>query len=603
LIVLLGVLFFMPGLGQVPLYEADEPRFSTAGREMLESGNFVTPRFNGQLRPDKPPLLYWLMSASYSVFGVNEFAARLPSVICGTLTLIVVYFMVGSRFGRVTGMLASLMLGSCGLFVAVSRLATADSTMIFFTTCALAVLWRAFDAAHKPEGILPQPKFIGDTSLSLAGSLAPAQDRPVTWVMALCFWLALAAGILTKGVPLLLIGVCALTLVVATGPSIKKLQFNWRWLGALKPALGVPLLLVVCGTWAYLAWQQNPELLKKMLGHHVVERATAGVDGHAKLPGFYVLMAFVTLWPWSFLKVPTVYHVLRRLRGKAPIAIDRRPYVFLVAYIVPSWVLFEIFKSKLVHYVLPLYIGIIILMADMIVQSWHRLTEVLAPRWIEHAKWLWLLVWLTLAGLLLWGIKQTGDEELFWRAVPAAGALAGAGVASTIAWLRRGFPYVTVLGFAGVCLMLHVLVLPAVQPLQTSKQLAAAMNDYRREEPDLKFGALGYQESTLVFYAGRQVRFFKDVDEMVREVGFGADVRAESKYLITIDAKVKAELQKRGVPFVQIREIKTVELPAGKPVTATLISNITPKLYSLGPATQPATATAPATGPSTQNRE
>ncbi len=62
LLVLFGALFYLPGLGQIPLFDRDEPRFATAAREMAGAGDFVVPTFNGELRPDKPPLVYWLMT-------------------------------------------------------------------------------------------------------------------------------------------------------------------------------------------------------------------------------------------------------------------------------------------------------------------------------------------------------------------------------------------------------------------------------------------------------------------------------------------------------------------------------------------------------------
>src|SRR4051794_34543966 len=83
LLVLLGVLFFLPGLGQISLFDRDEPRFPTAARTMAVTGDFLVPRFNGDLRPDKPPLVYWLMNLTYAATGsFGELGARLPSALC-----------------------------------------------------------------------------------------------------------------------------------------------------------------------------------------------------------------------------------------------------------------------------------------------------------------------------------------------------------------------------------------------------------------------------------------------------------------------------------------------------------------------------------------
>src|SRR6476660_126302 len=79
------VAFHVIGTWSVPLIDRDEPRFAEASREMIERGDYIVPRFNNQLRLDKPPLAYWAQVASYKLFGQNDFAARFPSAIAAAL--------------------------------------------------------------------------------------------------------------------------------------------------------------------------------------------------------------------------------------------------------------------------------------------------------------------------------------------------------------------------------------------------------------------------------------------------------------------------------------------------------------------------------------
>src|SRR5438309_882332 len=79
------LLFHVAGTWSVPLIDRDEPRFAEASREMIERGDYIVPRFNNQLRLDKPPLAYWAQVASYKVFGENDFAARFPSAVAAAL--------------------------------------------------------------------------------------------------------------------------------------------------------------------------------------------------------------------------------------------------------------------------------------------------------------------------------------------------------------------------------------------------------------------------------------------------------------------------------------------------------------------------------------
>src|SRR5688500_16437555 len=90
LILLAGLLFFL-GLGSMGLTDRDEGRNAEAGREMLETGNWVSPTFNYEPRFAKPVLVYWLMSLSYRWFGVDEFSARLPSALFGLALILLQY--------------------------------------------------------------------------------------------------------------------------------------------------------------------------------------------------------------------------------------------------------------------------------------------------------------------------------------------------------------------------------------------------------------------------------------------------------------------------------------------------------------------------------
>src|SRR5947209_18849679 len=99
-----GVWLFFVNLGGASLWDLDEGRNTVAALEMLESGNWIVPTFNNVLRVDKPALLYWLQAGAYHVFGVTEFAARLPSALAALLTVLLAYELGRRMFGPVTGL-------------------------------------------------------------------------------------------------------------------------------------------------------------------------------------------------------------------------------------------------------------------------------------------------------------------------------------------------------------------------------------------------------------------------------------------------------------------------------------------------------------------
>jgi 4-amino-4-deoxy-L-arabinose transferase-like glycosyltransferase len=659
------------------LFDRDEPRFATSARIMAQTGDFIVPMFNGELRADKPPLVYWLMNIGYLLTGGwGELGARLPSAICGIGTLIVVYFMTGARFGRFTGFFAAMMLGSCGLFLFESRMATADGTMLFCISLCMACAWQAWDA-HGGGGAsqgarLPQADYLldrsgGQSPLLLDHLPAPAASR-MPLRLALLFWIALAAGTLTKGVPLLFVLVPMVVLSLATGrlpdelrqwrshfhltrgrvgaalvialavvgfligmssasvfldnrvlvavvgalligmtltpglPAVMLRCFsggNWSWWRQLRPLLGAPLLVILVAWWVIWAGMRTDwKLITEMVGSHFLIRVAGPLlkvlhieitnagglgsndpsAGPAKPPGTYLVLVWVTFWPWCILLVPAAYHTVRRLLAKGAIIIDPRPYQFIVAWIVPMWILLELARGKLLHYPLPLYVGLSILCADTLVQSWHRLTDVLAARWFAVMRWLTLLLWAGFGAAVLLGARQTLEWEWFWRCVPFAAALFAVGLCSAMTWGRQAWPYVVVLTWAGALLLLNTMILPELPLLQVSRLAGQKMAVLRKEDPSLHLAAQGYTEPTLVFYAGNNIRILASINELLATVPFAphADPRTEH-YVVAVDDQTIAALDKQGAryyTFMSRPRIVGLDLGSYKPVGVTLITNV-----------------------------
>ena len=147
----LGLCIYTPGLGNVTLFDRDEPRFAGVAREMIRAATISSSPTSTPSAPTNP-LLYWLMDASYWIFGqANELSARMPSAIAGTLTLLVVYLMVALRFGTFTACHAALILGTCTVFVVESCLATADATQLLFIAIQFVAPGRRGIPADAPD--------------------------------------------------------------------------------------------------------------------------------------------------------------------------------------------------------------------------------------------------------------------------------------------------------------------------------------------------------------------------------------------------------------------------------------------------------------------
>ena len=610
LIVLLAGALYLPGLARIPLFDRDEPRFATAAREMLRSGNLIVPRFIGVLRPEKPPMIYWLMDVSYKLFGVSGMAARLPSVLFGTLTLLVVYWMAGRRFGRATGLLSALMLSVASLYFVETRMATADSVLIFFTTLCMACVWEAWDSQISDDGVpklRPRVDHLTDwAGGEILNESYVASRGHVSIGVVLIFWASMAAGIMTKGVTPIFVLATMLTLSMTTGRAadlwrdwwkspglgrvihLPELIFglfrkgNWNWWRRLRPLMGLGVLIVLVLPWFIAAWHAtHGRLIEQMLFRNLVQRTSTGLQGHGEPFGFYLLVIWGIFWPWSVLLVPAAYHALRRVRGKLVMSIDPSPYQFILAWVIPSWLIFECIVTKMVEYVLPLFIPLAILCADTLVQSWHRMTDVLSPKWFAVARWVWMAVWLGLGmGAVVggWRMFVPDHPQQFYHLVPLAAALFATGAAGAISWNRPAWPYVTVLCFGLTLMIADISTLPSIKALQLSREAGQQMRRLRAE--GFALGAVGYTEPSLVFYADADVHFFATPQQLLTYVPFNTSGRATTrilhKYCIVADRRSVAYFKKKHIQYYVWDWFNGMKVAKGRMVRITLLTNVDP---------------------------
>ena len=331
------VLFHIAGTWSLPLIDRDEPRFAEASREMIERGDYIVPRFNNQLRLDKPPLTYWAQTASYRVFGQNDFAARFPSALAAALTALSI-FAWGSRIGGagVGWWTAIIFTVSLQTFLH-AKAAVADMWLVLFVTLAH---WAGYEL--------------------LRDRLSPSADQPSNikhqtsrwwWI----FYLSLAFAFLAKGpigwVPLLTI---LSTKIFLTEP---KLNCRFRFL------VGSLFILAIVVLWAIPALiRTRGEFFVIGIGRHVVGRSFGAMEGHGAdslgmyllLLPFYFLTIFVSFFPWS-IKLPLLTSRLWRHRDK----IDN----YLIAGIAIIFMIFTLVKTKLPHYTLPAFPLLALLLA------------------------------------------------------------------------------------------------------------------------------------------------------------------------------------------------------------------------------------------------
>lgn len=315
---------FLLFLGNLPLIDPDEGRYAEIPREMLARGDFITPTLNYVKYFEKPPLLYWLNAASIKLFGLNEFAARLPSALSGLGTVLATYLIALRLFDRRTALLAALFLATAAGFVLQSRIILTD---MLLTLCLTSALGAFIIAARREEW----------------------RRGGATWYL---FYLFCALAVLVKG----LIGI-----VFPAGIIFFYILITHEWsiLRRMRLGRGMLLFMAVATPWFILVSLRNPEFARFFFIHEHYERFTSTVHGRHQPFWFFVPVLAATMLPWSFFIPGSLGRAWRDRQHESG-----RAGLFLLIWTVLIFLFFSKSGSKLVPYMLPIFPPLAILIAN-----------------------------------------------------------------------------------------------------------------------------------------------------------------------------------------------------------------------------------------------
>ncbi|MDR2523902.1 MAG: glycosyltransferase family 39 protein [Synergistaceae bacterium] len=294
------------GLGGWGLLDPDEGRYAEISREMLETGDYVTPRLNYVKYFEKPVLHYWLTAASFAAFGQNEFAARLTPALCGLGGIFVAFVLARRIYGLREALCASIILSTCLLWFAVIRLNILDMTVSFFITLSLAGFW--FGRTNRRYLLL--------------------------------FYSGMALATLTKG----LIGV-----VLPSGIVFWYVVLTWRWrlIAHTLYRPGVVLFFVLAMPWFLAVCWVNADFFHFFFVQEHFLRYTTRIHDHYEPFWYFIPILAGALVPWAGL-LPGM------LGGALPRRSDpERSGLFLGLWFAVPFLFFSLSSSKLIPYIVP----------------------------------------------------------------------------------------------------------------------------------------------------------------------------------------------------------------------------------------------------------
>jgi len=459
---ILALLILIPGTIGVSFVDRDEGWYAQVCREMLEAGNWLTPTYLGEIWLHKPPLLYWFVITSYKLFGMGEWQARLAPVLSTAINVVLVGMLGARMFNRRIGMLAGILFITCGLPAIVGKMLLTDAPMLTCTLIAVLLHWQM------------------------------AADR-VKHTRSIIYWLAIGIGILAKG-PAVVVFVGAFGLALLSCHGLRNWIWSWRYW------LWFPLCLFVALPWyVYINQQAGGTLAEDFLWYEIFSRIKGTPHGHGGPPGMYILLSFAGLLPWTPL-IPTALVTCFKQRKT-----DRNIRLLLIWLAVP-WIVLELIHSKLPHYIVPCYVPLAILFARQLAPYLDSLKS--WPSLDDNEKRMFN-IWIAVLVILAIPVVFIAVGSRNPAAIIPAGLFAF-GFALT-GWIMRRRPLKTAWTCAvTTTIALHLTIgfglLPAVEPLRLSRNLATAINNMA--EPDDRIYLCGYPEPSTFFYLnhpGREI--------------------------------------------------------------------------------------------------
>lgn len=458
----------------LPPMDRDESRFAQASKQMLNSGDLVTIRFQDELRAKKPAGIYWLQSASAALFGDEDIAPyRLPSLLAMLLSIYGTYRIARTLYKPQRAVLAAAACGGALLVFAEAHLAKTDSMLMLCCLLQQFALMRIYQGWQNGRR-LPYWSYMG-------------------------VWLPMAAGILIKGpvAPLL-----ALTTIAALSAWHREI----RWLRLIRPLRGFVIVAALTLPWGILVTlATDGAFLDLAIRGDFVAKVQSGQESHGAPLGTYLLLLPLLLWPASLL--------LPRAVSQASLLLTHVESRFLIAWIVPFWLVIELVPTKLPHYPLPVVPALAVLLvcavdAPLAGKLNGKFSDLLRRYAGIGLEWAMLAAGPVLGMAMIWVALTYGGVtggRAFAFAMMACAAIAGA-LLFGILWHRQGgIRHVAAVIACGA--IFHFIVIAGLFPALSRIHLASAIDAqlHTMKTPPAAIAAAGIHEPSLVFTLGRDL--------------------------------------------------------------------------------------------------
>jgi 4-amino-4-deoxy-L-arabinose transferase-like glycosyltransferase len=478
-LVLLCLILFFFRLGGHFLWDIDEGMHAVTAKNMVVTGDWVTPTFNGEVFFDKTPLSNWFSALAFIVLGFTEFAARLPAALLSLAGVLLTYLFGWRIFGGRIAFLSAVALATALEYVILARAVVHDPSLAFFVTLSLLAFYRAYtDEAGRVKYLL-------------------------------LMYASAGVAVLAKGPLGVLLPTCVIGLFLA-------LRWDPGFLRKMMIVRGALITLAVAVPWYVMVALRNDTFLEYFFLKQNLGNFGSATARHAQPWHYYLPVLLVILLPWSLFLPLALYRWFRDRRKLGP------EWLFVIIWFSFMLLFFSAASAKLATYLLPMFPAVAFLMGGL----WDRL---LGPP-DRRLRWGILLTQLGVALIgfaaiyYLWGPLRADPEigpKLPGWAIPSVTAIILSGVALTsFLVLRRSYRalFGTLAGSIVVAIVFFVLAIaPGLNSYKSSKVIAEQMDELL--PPGAKMTTYRWVKDSGMFYTGRESTLLRNEDELLQHLG------------------------------------------------------------------------------------
>ncbi len=495
-----GMITFSAGITTIGPMDRDEARFAQASKQMVISGDYVTPRFQEELRAKKPAGIYWLQSLSASIFGIDDIASyRIPSVVGGLITITAATILAIFILPAGQAVFAGLFMATALVVVVESHLAKSDAMLTALIAIQQILLWHIRKMAMS--------------------------NHYVSGKFAIFFWSMMGAAILVKGpiAPVIALGTIGMLIIVHKEWRYDDRgdQRQWHWLMSLRPMLGLIVLTAIVMPWVLLVTSATDgAFLSIAVKGDFISKLQSGQESHGAPPLTYLGLLIITFWPASLVLARASFAIWQQRRDTN--------IIFLLGWILPFWIMLELTPTKLPHYNMPVFAALAILACYGIIAELPKagiklpkppspetrlalvkrhLSSLSLPRTVILL-WEWVFMAIgPLLGIFLVYIATFGQGSRLAAGVALLLGITVSGAAYL--WQRRGKQkYLLATVLAGGLFHVTMLgaILPSLEYIRLAPRIQAELNKIE-PAPGLVTAA-GYHEPSMVFMLGKDTLLF-----------------------------------------------------------------------------------------------